>query len=129
VRILLDTHVLFWWLEGGGRLRAKCRRLLADARNELLWSAASTWELAIKTTIGKVRLAEGLEAFLGRAMAQQSLTPLPVLHTHAARVVSLPLHHRDPFDRLLVAQANVEGVPLMTADAAIAAYDVERIDA
>lgn len=126
MRVLLDTHVLLWWV-AGSKFRPKVAKILEDGRNELFWSAASTWELAIKTQVGKLRLHESLDAFLARAMVEQSLTPLPVTQAHAVRVASLPLHHRDPFDRLLVAQADVEGLPLMTADAAIADYDVERI--
>ena len=127
MRVLLDTHVLLWWLDGDARLGAAARRILADGVNELLWSSASTWELAIKLQLGRVRLNGPLDAFIPRVMASEGLTPLPIHHVHAARVAELPPHHRDPFDRMLIAQANIEGVPLMTADERIAAYEVERL--
>jgi PIN domain nuclease of toxin-antitoxin system len=128
VRILLDTHILLWWLDGHERLRPKVRKLLADGKNELLWSAASTWELAIKAQLGKVRLQESVAAFVSRVMVSQSLTALPIQHLHAAATAELPMHHRDPFDRLLVAQADIEGVPLLTGDERLRAYDIERIE-
>jgi PIN domain nuclease of toxin-antitoxin system len=127
MRVLLDTHVLLWWLDGSPRLSAKAKRVLANGDNELLWSAASTWELAIKSQLGKVRLHEPLRGFIPRVIVSQGLTPLSIEHVHAAYVAELPIHHRDPFDRLLVAQAIVEGVPLMTGDEHIAEYDVELV--
>ena len=104
------------------------RKLLADGKNELLWSAASTWELAIKAQLGKVRLQESVGAFVSRVMISQNLTALPIQQLHAAATAELPMHHRDPLDRLLVAQADIEGVPLLTGDERLRAYDIERID-
>jgi len=92
VRILLDTHILLWWLDGHERLRPKVRKLLADSKNELLWSAASTWELAIKAQIGKVRLQESVASFVSRVMVSQNLTALPIHHLHAAATAELPMH-------------------------------------
>jgi PIN domain nuclease of toxin-antitoxin system len=129
VRLLLDTHVLIWWLGGDERLRRKTRNLLSSPDHELLWSAASTWELAIKIRLGRFRLEEPLQQFVLRVISSQGLTPLPVDHAHAARVADLPQHHRDPFDRLLVAQAMVEGVTLLTADPRLSAYDIEILAA
>lgn len=128
MRILLDTHILLWWLDGHERLRPKVRKLLADGKNELLWSAASTWELAIKAQIGKVRLQESVASFVSRVMVSQNLTALPIHHLHSAATAELPMHHRDPFDRLLIAQADIEGVPLLTGDERMRDYDIERID-
>jgi PIN domain nuclease of toxin-antitoxin system len=129
VRVLLDTHVLLWWLHDSARLRSETRALLASSGNELLWSAASTWELAIKAGLGRVQFKEPLRDFVVRICAEQSLVPLPIQHAHAARVVDLPLLHRDPFDRLLVAQAAVEGVPFVTADAQLSGYGIECMPA
>lgn len=129
MRVLLDTHVLLWWLHDASRLRQATRELFADPRNVLLWSAASTWELAIKLQLGKLRLDEPVHSFVVSAMAEQSLTALPVHHAHAARVAELPGHHRDPFDRLLVAQAAVEEVALVTADTQLASYGIECLPA
>lgn len=129
MRCLLDTHVLLWWLHDASRLQPGSRALFADSDNELLWSACSTWELAIKSQLGKLRLEGPLHEFVARVMNEQDLTALPVQHVHAARVAELPPIHRDPFDRLLVAQAAVEGVPLLTADPQLAAYGIECIQA
>lgn len=129
MKVLLDTHVLLWWLHDAARLRPATRALFAAPANELLWSAASTWELAIKVQLGKLRMDEPVHAFVMRVMVAQSLTALPVHHAHAARVAELPALHRDPFDRLLVAQAAVEGVPFVTADGQLAAYGVECLPA
>ncbi len=128
-RALLDTHVLLWWLHDASRLSAATRALFADPQNELLWSAASTWEMAVKVQLGKVRLGGTVHEFVVRAIAEQSLTALPVHHAHAARVPELSPLHRDPFDRLLVAQAAVEQVPLVTGDAQLAAYGIECLTA
>jgi len=129
MRVLLDTHVLLWWLHDSARLRSGTRDLLASAANELLWSAASTWELAIKAGLGRVEFREPLHDFVVRMCAEQSLIPLPIQLAHAARVVDLPPLHRDPFDRLLVAQAAVEAVPLVTADAQLSGYGIECLPA
>ncbi len=129
MRYLLDTHVLLWWLDDASRLRPETRTLFSTASNELLWSAGSTWELAIKSQIGKLRLGEPVQQFVARVMAEQNLLPLPIHHSHAARVAELPAIHRDPFDRLLVAQAMVEGVSLITADTQLAAYGIECVPA
>lgn len=129
MKVLLDTHVLLWWLHDASRLRPETRDLMAAEANELLWSAASTWELAIKAQLGKVRLDEPLPTFITRMILTQGLTALPVHHSHASHVAELPAMHRDPFDRLLVAQAVVEGVPLLTADRQLAAYGIEILPA
>ncbi|MEQ1631360.1 MAG: type II toxin-antitoxin system VapC family toxin [Planctomycetota bacterium] len=128
MKVLVDTHIWLWWLEGSPKLGASARRLLSDGANELLWSAASTWELAIKLQLGKLRLGQGLDEFLLRMFGSYGLTPLPVHHAHASRVATLPLIHRDPFDRLLVAQSAVEGVPLLTADPLLRQYGIECLD-
>jgi PIN domain nuclease of toxin-antitoxin system len=126
---LLDTHVLLWWLGDSAQLSAAARELFADERNELLWSAASTWELGIKATLGKLRLPEPLERFVPRQIREQGLIGLPIYHDHAIRAAELPAVHRDPFDRMLAAQALVEGVPLVTRDVQLRAYGVECVEA
>jgi PIN domain nuclease of toxin-antitoxin system len=99
------------------------------AEHELLLSAASAWEIAIKHGLGRLTLPEAPEAFVPRVMAQLGVTPLPIHHRHALRVASLPPRHRDPFDRLLVAQAQIEGVPILSADRGFAHYDVPVLPA
>lgn len=129
MKVLLDTHVLLWWLHDASRLRPATRALFAEPANELLWSAASTWELAIKVQLAKLRLDQPVHDFVMAVLAEQNLTALPVHHAHAARVAELPALHRDPFDRLLVAQAAVEGVPFLTADGQLAAYGIDCLPA
>lgn len=129
MRLLLDTHVLLWWLHEAHRLRKATRRLLRDPENVLLWSAASTWELAIKLQLGKLHIDGSLREMLADAAKEQHLQLLPVHHEHVARVAELPPLHRDPFDRLLIAQAAVEGVPLLTGDPQLAGYGIECLRA
>ena len=129
MRVLLDTHVLLWWQHDSSRLRPETRQLLADSRNGLIWSAASTWELGIKLQLGKVRIDEPLHQFVTRIVVEQSLVAMPIHHAHAAYVADLPPIHRDPFDRLLLAQASVEDVPLLTANAQLSAYGIRCLPA
>jgi PIN domain nuclease of toxin-antitoxin system len=129
VNVLIDTHVWIWSLASPERLSPECRTLLASSRNVVYLSAASAWELAIKAALGKIELPEPVETYVPTRMARQGITPLPVTHTHALRISTLPPHHRDPFDRLLIAQALVERLPILTADAVFDPYDVEVIRA
>jgi PIN domain nuclease of toxin-antitoxin system len=129
VRILLDTQVWLWMIAAPERLRAESRALLASSEPELLFSAASAWEIAIKYGLGKLTLPAPPDAYVSRLMLQSQVTPLVVHVRHALHVAALPLHHRDPFDRLLIAQAQVEALPIMTADRVFDAYDVETIAA
>ncbi len=129
MRLLLDTQVWVWMRSAPNRLTARARRLLTDGRNELILSAATPWEIAIKVAIGKLRLPCSVEEFVSTRSLATRVVPLPITQLHAIESAALPLHHRDPFDRVLVAQARLEGVPLVTTDDAFAAYDVERIRA
>ncbi len=129
MRVLLDTQVWLWMLAAPDRLSTASRALLAAAENELLFSAASAWEIAIKHGLGKLQLPESPAEYIPRMMVHTSVTPLPVHHRHALHVAQLPEHHRDPFDRLLVAQAQVEGVPIVSADRHFLPYDIEVLPA
>ncbi len=129
MRILLDTQVWLWMLAAPDRLSEDSRTLLIAAENELLFSAASAWEIAIKHGLGKLRLPGSPAKYIPRMMVHTSVTPLPIHHRHALHVASLPEYHRDPFDRLLVAQAQLEGVPIISADRHFREYDVEVIPA
>lgn len=121
MKLLLDTHLLLWAAGRPERLSAKARRLLRDARNELLFSAASFWEIAIKRTLGRAdfRVEPRL---LRRGLLDNGYLELPVTSEHAVSLDSLPDLHRDPFDRLLLAQATVEGITLLTTDEQLATY-------
>lgn len=129
MKVLLDTQVWLWMLATPERLSAASRKRVASPANELLLSAASAWEIAIKYALGKLRLAEAPGEIVPRLMTKTGVTPLPVLHRHALHVAELPPRHRDPFDRLLVAQAQLEGLPILTADRTFKLYDVEVIRA
>jgi len=123
VRLLLDTHVLIWWDEGR-RLSAQARRAIAEAE-EVFVSAASAWEVAIKVGLGRLRPTRTVED----AVEESGFAELPVTFQHASRVASLPPHHRDPFDRLLAAQAEVEGLTLVTRDPAFEPYEIDLLRA
>jgi PIN domain nuclease of toxin-antitoxin system len=123
VKLLLDTHVLIWWDEGR-RITAAARRAIEIA-DTVYVSAASAWEVAIKIGLGRLRPARTVE----QAAEQSGFLELPITFRHAERVGSLPAHHRDPFDRLLIAQTEIEGLTLVTRDPVFERYAVERIEA
>lgn len=127
MRCLLDTHVFLWWVEDDKRLSRRARKTIALPENECLLSLASVWEMAIKISLGKLRLAAPLETFLPNHLSVNGFRELPLDFRHVARVARLPFHHRDPFDRLLVAQALEEDLALVSADEAFAAYGVRRV--
>jgi PIN domain nuclease of toxin-antitoxin system len=106
------------------RLGDRALKLVADGGSELLLSAVSSWEVAIKYTIGKLPLPLPPAQYVLDRMRRSGIAPLPVMHSHALRVAELPLHHRDPFDRMLVAQAQCDGLTLLTADPRLRQYDV-----
>jgi PIN domain nuclease of toxin-antitoxin system len=121
MNILLDTHVLIWAAGFPERLSTETRAILADPTTELLFSAASLWEVAIKSALGREDFS--LDArLLRRELLDHGYGELPVNGEHAVAVSGLPPIHKDPFDRLLVAQATVEGITLLTADEAVARY-------
>lgn len=129
MRILLDTQVWLWMLAAPERLSESSRALVTTSSNELLLSAASAWEIAIKYALGKLRLPEAPGDLIPRLMTRTGITPLPIHHRHALHVATLPPLHRDPFDRLLVAQAQLEKLPILTADRSFELYDVETLHA
>ena len=127
MRVLLDTHALLWFSLDDARLSAGAKSAIMDRGNDLLVSPATLWEVAIKVSLGKYELEEEFTAFFSRVLAAYSMTLLPVTVEHAATVARLPFHHRDPFDRLLVAQAICGGIPIVSTDRALDAYSVTRI--
>ncbi len=124
MKILLDTHALLWWLQDNPRLGGKARQVIADPANSIFVSVASLWEIAIKQHIGKL---DADAAAIAGALEEEGLTRLDILPAHLAHLVTLPRHHGDPFDHLLIAQAASEGAALMTADRRMAGYEVKRI--
>jgi PIN domain nuclease of toxin-antitoxin system len=127
VRLLLDTHAFLWWVAASPELSTKARTAIASARNECFVSVASGWEIAIKVSLGKLRVEGALDRFLPEQLAANGFQPLAIDLKHAARVATLPFHHRDPFDRLLVAQALEEELAVATADPMFAKYGVKRV--
>ena len=123
--ILLDTHTFLWWITDDRQLSASARDFIRDKNNDLLLSSASAWEIAIKTSLGKLPLPESPEVFIPRHMRINQFRPLPISVDHALAVSALPHHHRDPFDRLLVAQAQMENIPLLSADPILRSYAVQ----
>jgi PIN domain nuclease of toxin-antitoxin system len=124
VRLLVDSHVALWWLEGNDKLGPDTRRLLESA-DEVFFSAATPWELGIKRALGKLDFPDDL----ADALVAGGFTELPVSASHGELAASLPPHHHDPFDRMLIAQARAEALVLVTADRAMQPYDLELIDA
>jgi len=128
MRVLVDTHVFLWWSsERGARVSERAREILSDGANDVAMSTVSAWEIAIKVGTGRLALPDLIERYLPDRIRHHGFDLLPVELAHALRAGALPHIHTDPFDRLLIAQAQVEGIPLMTADPAIARYDVETI--
>ena len=127
MKVLLDTHVFLWWITDDPRLSPRAREIIANGANVLFLSAASGWEIAIKTKLGRLRLPDKPERFILKQLESNAIEVLPVQMSHALHVYALPDHHRDPFDRLLIAQAQLEKLPILTADPQISRYEVETI--
>ncbi|HEY6319306.1 MAG TPA: type II toxin-antitoxin system VapC family toxin [Acidimicrobiia bacterium] len=124
---LLDTQVWLWMQAAPRRLVPAVRELIEDVTTTLLLSAASSWEIAIKYSLGRLPIPEPPEQYVPDRMRTSGVLALPIEHPHALRVSALERHHRDPFDRLLVAQSQVEGVALVTADPIFERYDVDLV--
>ena len=125
MRALLDTHAFLWWIGGDERLPDRVSQVIADSRNVIFVSAASIWEIAIKGRLGRLSIPGDPGKFIGAQIVENAFRGLPIIAGHALRVWDLPDHHRDPFDRILVAQAQVEGLALVSRDPQLARYDVE----
>jgi len=127
--LLLDTHVLIWWLEKSARLGPRAKKILLSPATRTVVSAASIWEIAIKAGSNRLDLADRLEEWVPRLSSDWGVHSLPITLEHATIIGSLARHHADPFDRILVAQAQCEGLTILTVDPAITAYDVRTLDA
>ncbi len=127
MNVLLDTHAFLWAVMDDRRLSAAARAVIADGANEVFLSAASMWEIALKAGAGKIHLAGGTARFLELEIRRNRLSPLPVQPAHVLRVTYLPPIHKDPFDRLLIGQAQVEKLALITSDPLITRYPVQVI--
>ncbi|GAB6042057.1 type II toxin-antitoxin system VapC family toxin [Endothiovibrio diazotrophicus] len=127
MKLLLDTHVWLWMIASPERIDGEAVALMENCANTLHLSAASSWEMAIKYRLGKLPLPEAPETFVPPRLSRDGVVPLPVEHAHALKVASLPVHHADPFDRLLIAQAQCEGLTLVTHDRLLMPYDVAMV--
>ncbi|HEY8503534.1 MAG TPA: type II toxin-antitoxin system VapC family toxin [Gemmataceae bacterium] len=127
MRLLFDTHALLWFAPNDPQLSGRAMALILDPANEKLVSPASYWELAIKISTGKYKLSQSYEDFLRHAIDRNGFGYLHIEPRHTAVPVTLPFHHRDPFDRLLVAQAVAESVPLLSADVTFDRYSITRM--
>ena len=124
MKILLDTHVFLWWAVDDPQLPVKLRQALESPDNTLFLSSASVWDLVIKQGLGRIRLPDDPADWLQVYLTQYGLLPLAIEHTHVLAIRDLPPKHKDPFDRVLIAQAICEGMTLATADQVIRQYDV-----
>ena len=124
MRLLLDTHAMLWWLRADTRLSERAHNTIEDSGNDLLWSMASSWEIAVKLSLGKLEIDRPLHRLFAELVSEQGVDMLPIDHAHCTLLAALPMHHRDPFDRMLIVQAQQMNVPILTADPKFGAYDV-----
>ena len=127
MNLLLDTHAFLWWLDGDRRLRKKPRDLIAEEANDVYVSAASAWEIATKFRIGKLSGAEAVAMAIAECTSSQGFRALPITIHHAQDAGLLPGNHRDPFDRMLIAQSLREGLPIVSNDRVFDSYSVRRV--
>jgi PIN domain nuclease of toxin-antitoxin system len=127
MRALLDTHAFLWFITADPKLSAQAEKTIRHGDNELLLSMASVWETAIKVSLGRLPLPEPIETFIPAQLQINRIGLLPIEAGHTFGIVHLPFHHRDPFDRLIIAQALAEDLPIVSGDATFDAYGVRRV--
>jgi len=127
MKILLDTHAFLWLVMDDPMLSDTAKKLFLDAENEILLSAVTGFEISVKFSIGKLELSEPPDKFIQNRVVKNDLNVLPITLPHTLKLADLPFHHRDPFDRLLVAQAIIENVPILTRDPLFSEYDCQVI--
>jgi PIN domain nuclease of toxin-antitoxin system len=127
VRLLLDTHAFLWFVTNDSNLSEAALEFVAEPTNEVLVSPASCWEIAIKVSLGKYLLTAPFEEFFREGIEENDMAVLPIDIRHAAVLSSLPMHHKDPFDRMMVSQAIAEQIPIVSRDASLDAYGVRRL--
>jgi len=127
VRALLDTHTFLWWVDADPLLSPAVREVLASKTNEIYFSAVASWEIAIKVSLGRLVLAGEIEGHIADQIQINEFRLLPIILSHTCRVSSLPFRHRDPFDRLLIAQAQLEDLVILTRDPKFRYYDVQTL--
>jgi len=127
MKALVDTHVFLWWITDDPRISDRVIEIIEDGRNELYFSSASCWEIAIKSTLGRIELPDRPDSFIATQLHLNRIEPLPIHIRHALNVINLPEIHKDPFDRMLISQAQLENLPIVTNDSVIEKYGVEVI--
>lgn len=127
MKVLLDTHAFLWWITEDPKLSSKASEIIREGNNELYFSAASGWEIAIKAQLNRIRLPGPPGIFISEQLRINGIQSLPILMSHALHVYNLPEHHRDPFDRILVVQSQLEGLPILTVDPSFSLYEIEVI--
>lgn len=127
MKLLLDTHSFLWFVGGDERLSSTARTLIEDVNNDVFLSVASLWEMAIKISLGRLQLAQPFEVFIPQQISLNHIGVLGITISHTAQVSVLPFHHRDPFDRLLIAQALVEKMSIVSRDPEFDAYGITRL--
>jgi len=127
LRLLLDTHAFLWWVDGTHPVGRRAKTAVANPDNEVFLSIASCWEIAIKVSLGKLRLPKAADRFIADQVSLNGFTLLEASLRHVCRVADLPFHHRDPFDRVLIAQSLIEEVPIVSNERVFDAYGVNRI--
>jgi PIN domain nuclease of toxin-antitoxin system len=127
VNYLLDTHTFLWWIDDDTRLSETVREIITNPDNEIVVSVISTWEIIIKYSLGKLELSESPKNYIEEMLTVNEFTVLPIKLVHTFEVAELPNHHKDPFDRLLIAQSRLEQIPIVTLDRQIIKYPVQTI--
>ena len=127
MKLFADTHVLLWWIENDRRISSRAATLIADPDCAVFVSIATVWEIAVKAALGQLEMPVDLGAFLRNELARNGFENLPITFEHAVAVGDLPGHHRDPFDRLLIAQSRIEGLPLVSRDQHFARYEIDLV--
>ncbi|MBT4266579.1 MAG: type II toxin-antitoxin system VapC family toxin [Deltaproteobacteria bacterium] len=127
MKFLLDTHVFLWWIMDSPQISENARKLMSERSSDLFWSSASSWEIAVKYANGKLPLPDEPEVFIMSELSSNRISSLSITDEHSFMAGMLPIHHRDPFDRMLIAQSNFENMPLITSDQIMSQYEVKTI--
>ncbi len=127
MKFLLDTHVFLWWIMDSPQISKDARKLMSEGSSDLFWSSASSWEIAIKYANGKLPLPDEPGVFIMSELSSNRISSLSITNEHSFMAGKLPVHHRDPFDRMLITQSNFENMPLITSDRIMSQYDVKTI--
>ena len=127
MKFLLDTHVFLWWIMDSPQISENARKLMSERSSDLFWSSASSWEIAVKYANGKLPLPDEPEVFIMSDLSSNRISSLSITDEHSFMAGMLPIHHRDPFDRMLIAQSNFENMPLITSDQIMSQYEVKTI--